>query len=164
MTASENSHAKPAHVAYVVRDYLGEGGSVSYDLVIFDPRDCPLDRSGFISWYEANTADSVKFESVPDKASPPLKALFLEMMQLFPPMNGPYKRGGDVEPELEADYSFSAQMIIISFSWSVADKALSMAVELAAKHVLGVFDISSETSEVWMPRLGEQHLVLQHQS
>ena len=45
-------------------------------------------------------------------------------------------------------------MIYCSFAWSKADLAYRIVFELAPKHGVGFFDVSSQDSKLWLPKNG----------
>jgi hypothetical protein len=49
----------------------------------------------------------------------------------------------------------------MSFAWSKAELAYQTTLDLAAKHDLGFFNVSSPGEEVWLP--AEGRLILAHQ-
>ena len=80
----------------------------------------------------------------------------------FPPLNGVFAKKELPEDEsTAADYSLGTQMIYIAFAWSKAELAYQTTLDLAAKHDLGFFNISSQDEEVWLP--AEGRLILAHQ-
>jgi hypothetical protein len=97
------------------------------------------------------------------QALPPrLRGWFLDMIRYFPPLNGIFAE--DELPEDEAtaaDYSIGRQMIYITFAWSKAELAYQTTSEFAAKHGLGLFNVSSQDEEVWLP--AEGRLISAHQ-
>jgi hypothetical protein len=84
------------------------------------------------------------------------------VIRIFPPLNGAFAEEELPEDEASAaDYSIGAQMIYIAFAWSNAESAYQTTLDLAAKHDLGFFNISSQDEEVWLPAKGR--LILAHQ-
>jgi hypothetical protein len=128
---------------------------MSYDLMVFDAEVAPRDRKAFMAWYRNQTqwrdADGYDHHEI---ATPRLRNWYLEMIETFPPLNGPLARDdadNDADDSMVADYSIGRSFIYAAFSWSEADSAYEWATTLAFKHGVGVFDVSSEDSEVWYP-------------
>jgi hypothetical protein len=84
-----------------------------------------------------------------------LRAWFEEIIQIFPPMNGPLSKDPKSEDEMSSsDYAIGADFIYASFAWSKAEPAYMTVARLAEKHQLGLFNASSSGEEVWIPRDG----------
>ena len=122
---------------------------VSYDLAVFDPEVAPRERDEFIEWYKAQT-DWIQGQRHNDPAitSPRLRAWFFDMIQEFPPLNGPHKKRAP-EGMPEADYSLNTWLIYMAF-WSHKTAAHDAVSRLAMKHHVGFFHASYPT-EVWWP-------------
>jgi hypothetical protein len=79
-----------------------------------------------------------------------LRAWFLDVIRLFPPLNGDFAEEELPEDEATAaDYSIGTQMIYIAFAWSKAELAYQTTLDLAAKH-----DLAVSTSALKMKRYG----------
>jgi hypothetical protein len=123
---------------------------MSYDLMVFEREAAPKDHSGLLEWYEEQTKwNEGHSYNDPSVTSARLRAWFLEVIRFFPPLNG------------VADYSIGRQMIYTAFAWSKAELAYQTTLDLAAKHDLGFFNVSSQDEEVWLPTEGR--LILVHQ-
>ncbi len=124
---------------------------MSYDLMVFEPTVAPRDRCGFMEWYEAQTQWSEDHDyDDPGVSSPSLQKWFEEMIQTFPPMNGPLA-GDDVDDPHVADHCIGTEVIYSAFAWSVAEEAHPKMRELAIKHRVGFFDASAENGEILFP-------------
>ena len=123
---------------------------MSYDLMVFDAEAAPGARQPFLTWFEQQTewSEDHGYDD-PAVSSPRLRAWFLEMIQRFPAMNGPYA-SDDVDDPSVTDYSVGRSVIYISFAWSEAEKAYEATSSLARRHGLGFFDVSGEGT-VWIP-------------
>jgi hypothetical protein len=137
---------------------------MSYDLLVFQPGKAPREREAFLSWWgkTAEWSEDHGYDD-PNVSTPQLKAWFLEMIEPYPAMNGPFS--SEELPEDDAavtDYSVGKEAIYAAFAWSKAEAAYTQVFNLAAKHQLGFFDASSDTSAVWLPD-GEGSLKLEHQ-
>jgi hypothetical protein len=127
---------------------------VSYDLMVFDPDAAPRDRTAFMAWYARQTQwTEAHGYNNPDVPTPALRAWFGEIIQWFPPMNGPL-RSDDVDDPRVTDYSVGESVIYGAFAWSQADAAHQRMKGLAAKHRVGFFDVAS--NEVSLPTPGGQ--------
>jgi hypothetical protein len=125
---------------------------VSYDLMVFDPDAAPRDRAAFMAWYARQTQwTETHGYNNPDVPTPALRAWFVEMIRSFPPMNGPL-RSDDPDDPTVTDYGVGEMVIYAAFAWSQAEAAHERVKELAAKHRVGFFDVSS--SDVWLPTPG----------
>ncbi|MFZ0523697.1 MAG: hypothetical protein WAL95_21895 [Candidatus Acidiferrales bacterium] len=130
---------------------------MSYDLMVFDPDAAPHGRDEFLDWYKQQTQWSEGHGyNDPTVPTAKLRSWFLDIIRLFPPMNGPLSQ--DELPDDEdsvTDYSLGRFVIYCSFSWSRTELAHKTAFELAEKHGVGFFDVSSNDSELWLPKDGE---------
>lgn len=119
--------------------------------MVFDPETPPSDRHGFIAWYQkiAEWGDDHGYND-PNVTSAKLHAWFMEMLGRFPAMNGPYATQDYDNPNV-TDYCIDRHAIYMAFAWSRAEAAYEAVAELARKHRLGFFDVSSEDGDVWMP-------------
>ena len=137
---------------------------MSYDLLVFDAKAAPQDRGEFLEWYDAQTEweDEDGYDD-PERSAPELRTWFMEMIEKYPPMNGPFAPSDlPVDDSTVTDYSVGRHVIYIAFSWSKAEQAFEETKALAAKHGLGFFNVSSDTSDVWVPN-GQSDLKLAHQ-
>ena len=124
---------------------------MSYDLMVFDAAAAPQDRPGFKKWYEKQTDwDEGHSYDDPSVCSDRLRAWFLDMIALFPPMNGPHASEDFDDPKV-TDYSVGSRAIYAAFAWSEASSARATTLELAQKHRVGFFDVSSKDGGIWQP-------------
>ena len=49
------------------------------------------------------------------------------------------------------DYSVGRSVIYAAFAWGQAKSAYRLMFDLAAKHRVGFFDVSSESATIWFP-------------
>jgi hypothetical protein len=126
---------------------------MSYDLFVFSLEYAPKERESFLDWYDAQTEwENGRTCDDPERTAPKLRAWFFEMIQSFPPMNGPLRRNDLPEDDRSSsDYGINDHGIYVGFSWSMATKAYEAMRHLAEKHGVGFFDVSSDDSEVWAP-------------
>jgi hypothetical protein len=137
---------------------------MSYDLLVFAADRTPKEREDFLEWWDETSewSEDHGYDD-PKVSTPELRAWFMEMIETFPAMNGPFSSEELPEDESSAtDYSVGIDAIYAAFSWSKAEEAYEHMFKLAAKHRLGFFDASSETAAVWLPD-GKGGLALAHE-
>lgn len=129
---------------------------MSYDLMVFEPTAAPRDRAAFMSWYGQQT-EWAEGHSYADPAvtSPALQRWFQEMIQYFPPLNGPLASTNLDSPQV-TDHCIGQVVVYSAFAWSQADAAYAKMRELAIKHSVGFFDVSADDGEILFP--GEAQL------
>jgi len=126
---------------------------MSYDLMVFDPASAPRTRAAFLSWYEQQQSgdeDTPPSED-PRSLTPALQAWFVEMIQTFPPLNGPLASDENIDNPKTTDYGLSRTYVYACFAWSQAEAAFKHTVKLAEKHHVGFFNVSSDDSDVYAP-------------
>lgn len=125
---------------------------MSYDLMAFDPASVPRSRAGFLKWYEdqQRASEELPPSDDPESLTPPLRSWFAEMIQTFPPLNGPFATE-DLDNPKVTDYGLGRNQVYACFGWSQAEAAYQHMKQLAQKHRVGLFDVSSEQSDVWFP-------------
>lgn len=129
---------------------LAYHGAMSYDLMVFDPAAAPAKRPAFLDWYEAQTGwtEDHGYDD-PAVATPALRAFYAELAATFAPAPD---AGGDAEPDSGTDYTIGRALIYMTFlDWDRIDAAHDAVFQLAAKHELGFFDVSSDLAEAWLP-------------
>jgi len=124
---------------------------MSYDLMVFEATAAPKSREEFMEWYAAQTEWS-EDHSCQDHAvtSQALQNWFEEMIEYFPPMNGPLA-SDDVDDPKVTDHCIGNNVNYSAFSWSEAEGAYSIMRELAIKHSVGFFDVSADNGEILFP-------------
>jgi len=124
---------------------------MSYDLMVFDTEAPPPDRAAFLQWYSEQTK-WVEDHAYDDVAvtNPKLRNWYLEMIQEYPPMNGPDAVDNPDNPRV-TDYSIGKAVIYACFAWSQAESARADTFRLAEKHGVGFFDASANDGGVWVP-------------
>jgi hypothetical protein len=84
---------------------------MSYDLLVFDPKEPPSDRAGFMDWYKQQNGGSEDHSyNDPVVSTPELRNWFFEMILTYPPMNGPLA-SVDVDNPKVTDYSVGRSAI-----------------------------------------------------
>jgi hypothetical protein len=137
---------------------------MSYDLLVFESQTAPTEREAFLAWWDKTSewSEDHSYDD-PKVCTPALRAWFMEMIQSYPPMNGPLSRRELPEDDAAiTDYSVGKEAIYAAFAWSKAEVAYEHVFSLAAKHGVGFFDASSEACSVWLPD-GNAGLELVHQ-
>lgn len=121
---------------------------MSYDLVVFEKSIAPANKAEFLEWYEEQVEwkEDHDYDSI-EVSSSKLKSWFLDMIKLFPPMNGDFdidvSSENDQELEIRfTDYSIGKNLIYAGFAWSQAEIAYNTMLMLALKHDVGFFDVS----------------------
>jgi hypothetical protein len=135
---------------------------VSYDLAVFDPRAEFRERSTFLTWFDGRTSwDEGLNYFDPSNATPALQAWYREIVDTFPPLNGP-----DRPANLElctADFSIGTDLIYVGFTKTSGGLAYETMFRLATKHGVGFFDVSGNGA-VWFPKAdGNLEMLHEHQ-
>ena len=116
-----------------------------------------------MAWYREQTAWAEPHSNDdPIVTTPALRAWLLAMIELHPPLNGPFAPSEPREGSRQADYSVGKHVIYVGFGWSQAEEAYEAASRLAGDHRVGLFDVSSIEGRVWLPGDGAE-LVLAHE-
>lgn len=125
---------------------MTEGESqLSFDLMVFAPEAAPRERESFMKWYSEQVEwDEGHSYDDPVVSTPQLRGWFTEMIAQFPPMNGPCAVDDPDDPHV-TDYSVGKNVIYAAFAWSQAEPALALMTQLAAKHGVGLFDLTDGT-------------------
>ena len=124
---------------------------MSYDLMVFKPASAPTTRTEFINWYHDQTKwDEGHSYNDPIITSDELRSWFMDMISIFPAMNGPYAVD-DPDNELITDYCIGKHVIYVTFAWSIAEKAYEVMKRLAEKHKVGFFDASANDGDILFP-------------
>lgn len=129
---------------------------MSYDLMVFKQEAAPKEKTAFLEWFEdqAEWAEEHSYDD-PANTAEPLRNWFMEMITTFPAMNGPFANEDDDDDERLADYCIGNNVIYVAFPWSLAEEAFHKMLELAAKHEVGFFNVSSDSGEVLFVENGE---------
>lgn len=125
---------------------------MSYYLLAFDP--AAVTDADFPVWWGTESAweGSHDYNS-PDAANPRVRAFFDELIETFPPMNGPLAAADDYEPaDRVTDYSIAPDFVYAAFAWSEADAAGDLFVELCKKHGLAVAAFGEATPLIVRPK------------
>lgn len=131
---------------------------MSYDLMIIEKNSMPKTSEEFHQWIEEKTNYDQDWDyNDVEKTTSRLKEWYMEMIQYFPPMNGPYALA---QEELEADddleervtdYTIGDTFIYASFAYSQEETALSIARKLCLKYELVLYN-ASEDQIVFYPK------------
>jgi len=128
---------------------------MSYDLFVFSKEAAPKTRVDFLKWYSAQTEWTTEHSyGDPAITSTELKNWFVEMINIFPAMSGPYANDEDYN-EYQTDYSIGRHFIYAAFDRSVAEKAFTSMLELGEKYDVGFFDVSSANMDIFFPDNGK---------
>jgi hypothetical protein len=127
---------------------------MSYDLMVFDKNSAPKTRVDFMKWYKQQTewAEEHTYDD-PAVSTKELKEWFLDMIKIFPALNGPY--AAEEESDQVTDYSVGMNVIYAAFAWSIAGQAHKTMLELAERHQVGFFDVSADNGDILIPVNGK---------
>jgi hypothetical protein len=132
---------------------------MSYDLMVFEPSVAPQERAAFLEWYAEQTQWSEGHHyNNPGVASPSLQRWFNDMIQYYPPLNGPLASDDVDNPKL-TDHCIGSHVIYSAFAWSCAEDAFRTMKSLALKHRVGFFDVSATDGEILFPDLHQTERV-----
>ncbi len=131
---------------------------MSYDLMVFEKTKAPTTKKEFLEWYEKQVewSEEHDYQTI-SVSSPALQNWFMEMKEVFPPMNGEYAPPLellDEDKNLEhymTDYSIGRDIIYAAFAWLVAEEADEQMRSLAQKHNVGLFEVSADDGEIILP-------------
>lgn len=120
---------------------------MSYDLMVFAPEAAPPKRAAFLDWYDQQTEwNEDQSWDDPARATPALQAFHAELAAEFPPVQE------DAGEDTGTEYTIGSALIYMSFlDWDKIDRAHEAVFSLAGKHGLGLFDVSSDLAEAWLP-------------
>lgn len=91
-------------------------------MLVFAPAAAPKDREAFLAWWD-ETADWSEDHDYQDPkvSTPQLRAWFLEMIESYPAMNGPFAKEDECGDDASVtDYSVGKSAIHAAFAWSKA--------------------------------------------
>lgn len=122
--------------------------------MVFRKEAAPKTRTEFMDWYNDQTkrTEGHSYDD-PSITSPELRDWFLDMIQAFPAMNGPYAT--DLDSDYHTGYCIGRDMIYVDFRWSLVDEAYATVVRLAKKHQVGFYDVSSDENDILFPENGD---------
>jgi len=119
--------------------------------MVFDSAAAPRGREAFMGWYRQQTRWTEPHGyNNPDIPAAPLRAWFREIIQTFPPMNGPLA-SDDIDNPKVTEYALGRSVIYAALSWPQAQAAYEHVKRLAATHGVGFFDTSSSEGAIWFP-------------
>lgn len=120
---------------------------MSYDLMVLDKHKRFTSENEFLKWYNAVTewAEDIDYNDY-RHATPNLQKWFLAMKDIVPPLNGEFAPSDEILGNgkfQEGDYCIAEDCIYVGFAWSDAKKVHPIVADLAKKHDVALFDISS---------------------
>ncbi|KPH64645.1 hypothetical protein AMS58_19905 [Pseudoalteromonas porphyrae] len=123
---------------------------MSYDLMVFDAEQAPRELEIFSDWYDDQSewAEEHDYDD-PSVTTDKLRLFFMELINDFPPMNGPFAK--ELEDDTLADICVGKVVVYVGFAWSQSEPAFEKMFSLAKKYSLGFLNASSERGEVWFP-------------
>lgn len=122
---------------------------MSYYIGVFDGALVPDTRSAFVNWFKKKSEwnDDRDYDSLTG-CSEKLCAFFMDIKQVFQPLNGEYAPDYDnIDEDTESkliDYCICEELIYMSSGWSVADEFSVNVKEKAQKYGLGTLEFTSE--------------------
>ncbi len=129
--------------------------------MVFEPEAAPKEHQASMRWYAGftkwNEGHSYKDPSVTSRR---LRLWLSDIQRSYPDMDS--MEAADLIPNDDgslSSYSIGKQAIYVCFAWSKAEEAYTRVMELAGRHEVGFFDVSSPGQEVWMPDAGSLKLV-----
>lgn len=128
---------------------------MSYDLMVFRKEAAPKMRETFLEWYDKQTEweEDHSYDD-PANTSEDLRSWFMEMIQTFPSLNGPFAT--EEEDNIYAsDYCIGNDVIYVAFAWPLANEAYAKMIEQAEKHGVGFFDVSAGNGDIFFPQNGK---------
>ncbi len=130
--------------------------------MVFDPASTPRKRAAFLEWYEQQQSGE---EDLPPSADPKsltsaLQAWFMEMIETFPPLNGPLAKDENVDNPKTTDYGLARTYVYACFGWSQAEPAYKHTVVLAEKHRVGFLQDPQHPKRICVTMLGPYGFVL----
>ena len=120
--------------------------------MVFDPSAAPATYKAFLDWFQSHSTieEELPPSDDPKSLTPALQAWFAEMIQNFPPLNGPLATG-DVDDPKVTDYGLGRTYVYACFGYSQAIAAYKKMFKLAEKHRVGFFNVASTEADVWLP-------------
>jgi len=108
-----------------------------------------------MQWYDAQTewTEEHSYDD-PANTSVELRNWFMEIISIFPAMNGPFA-SEDEDNIYVTDYSIGKDIIYVSIAWSIAEQAYIKMYALAEKHGVGFFDASNDYGDIYFPDNGK---------
>ncbi|MNZ33052.1 hypothetical protein D3C78_503900 [compost metagenome] len=127
---------------------------MSYDLIVFEPKDAPREKNAFLDWYQSQTewSEGHSYDD-PSVTTANLSEWYAAIRRYFPNMSGPdaYEcADGEYNPRVTG-YSIGRSVIYANFRWSEAASAYAAVRALAVKHGVGFFNVSANDGEIWFP-------------
>lgn len=128
---------------------------MTYDILAFDPGS--VTDVDFPAWWDEQSrwAESHSYDDAA-VTTPSLSNFYNELIQTFPPMNGPDSPTDaqlDQNPDLEdrlTDYSIGTAVVYGAFAWSQKPEARELFTSLASKHGVAV-TLVSDAGEILRP-------------
>ena len=125
---------------------------MSYDIMVFEASAAPRDSAAFQAWYRQQTRwlEDHSYEN-PAVASPALQRWFTEIIERFPPMNGPLAPRPLPDDSAVTDHCIGKNVICSGFASSQGMSGYAAAKALARKHGLGFYACSEPDGELLFP-------------
>lgn len=121
---------------------------MGFEITVFDTEKAPKTRTEFLKWYET-LWEADNYSNI-DLCTQNLKDWLYEIIETFPPAEGPYN-----ENEPEGTFYFVGDGFVCgNFPCATLDKfikAYNLSVKLAEKYGLGLFEAGKEDGLIIMP-------------
>lgn len=129
---------------------------MSFDVMLFDANCAPRERHVFDSWFNTLTKweGEIDYNDVRN-TTPALQSFYRDLIKSYPSLNGPDAPCSEMlasDPEMEnrlTDYSIAPQLIYAAFAWSQAKLADKLIHDLAAKHGVGIYHVSTDNAVIF---------------
>lgn len=123
---------------------------MSFDVMLFDAHNAPRERNIFDNWFNTLTQwdGDIDYNDV-RHATPALQEFYKDLIKSYPSLNGPDAPQNPIDPERLTDYSIAPQIIYAAFSWSQAKLADQLIHDLAAKHGVGIYHVSTDNAVIF---------------
>lgn len=124
--------------------------------MVFEATQAPKERKAFMNWYGEQVKWSEDHQyNDSTVCSEGLQRFYTELSESFPSMNVDDEIFEAMEEAWKdnrlTDYSLGSSIIYAAFAYSVANEAYAAMRELAIKHKVGFFDVSSNDGEILFP-------------
>jgi len=128
--------------------------------MVFRKEAAPMTKTEFMDWYEDQTewTEEHTYDD-PVNTTVALRNWFMEMIQTFPAMNGPFASENDEDNPNVADYCIGRDVIYVAFAWSLAEQAYTTMLKLAEKHGVGFFDASGNDGDLFFHEKGQLRII-----
>lgn len=129
---------------------------MSFDVMLFDTQDAPREREVFDQWFHGlNVWEGDLDYNDCRNATPSLQNFYRDIIRIYPSINGPDAPDSaavESDPEMASrmtDYSIAPRLIYAAFAWSHAQDAEKLIHDLAARHGVGIYHVSTDNAVIF---------------